>query len=457
MNIKNRIFIIFVILSSFLISCGANKNVDTKEVLITGKIEPKIKSGEDVTFYIATDIHYLSKSLTDGGEAFQNFIDSGDGKQLKYIDEITDAFINDIKKNRPQVLIISGDLTNNGEKKSHEDLAKKLKIVEDSGTSVYVIPGNHDILNPWAREFKEDKQLKTDYISDKDFEDIYGEYGYKEAISRDKNTLSYLSAPSEDVWLLMLDTCQYKDNEKNKKPQTDGRITDETYKWVEECSKLAKDNDAELVTVMHHNLMDHSEVVKDGFTLNDNQKAINNFLSNEIKFTLSGHIHVQDISSYKNPESSKKIYDITTGALSVYPQKYGVLKYSSPNKAFDYSTEWVNVEDWAKENKNTDTNLLRFKEYSKKAFGDKAADMAYINLADVKGYSIEQINLMSETFKELNLKYFEGTENIDNESILNSEGYKLWQTNPPGFLAKYIQSISSDKDTDDNNLHIDNK
>ncbi|MNO78721.1 3',5'-cyclic adenosine monophosphate phosphodiesterase CpdA [compost metagenome] len=266
-----------------------------------------------------------------------------------------------------------------------------------------------------------------------------------------------MSAPSEDVWLLMLDTCQYKDNEKNKKPQTDGRITDETYKWIEECRKLAKDNDAELVTVMHHNLMDHSEVVKDGFTLNDNQKAINNFLSNEIKFTLSGHIHVQDISSYKNPESSKKIYDITTGALSVYPQKYGVLKYASPNKAFDYSTEWVNVEDWAKENKNTDTNLLSFKEYSKKAFGDKAADMAYINLADVKGYSIEQINLMSETFKELNLKYFEGTENIDNESILNSEGYKLWQTNPPGFLAKYIQSISSDKDTDDNNLHIDNK
>jgi hypothetical protein len=98
MNIKNRIFIIFVIFSSFLISCGANKKVDTKEVLITGKIEPKVKSGEDVTFYIATDIHYLSKSLTDGGEAFQNFIDSGDGKQLKYIDEITDAFINDIKK-----------------------------------------------------------------------------------------------------------------------------------------------------------------------------------------------------------------------------------------------------------------------------------------------------------------------------------------------------------------------
>lgn len=457
MHIRNRIFVIFVILTSFLISCGAPKNSDTKETIKLGKIEPKIKSGEDITFYVATDIHYLSKDLTDGGEAFQSFIDSGDGKQLKYIDEITDAFVNDVKKNSPQVLIISGDLTNNGEKKSHEDLADKLKKVEKSGTSVYVIPGNHDILNPWAREFKEDEQLKTDYISDKDFTSIYGEYGYKEAISRDKNTLSYLSAPSEDLWLLMLDTCQYENNEKNKKPQTDGGITDETYKWIEDCSKLAKENNAELVTVMHHNLIDHSEVIREGFTLNDNQKAINNFLNEGIKFTLSGHIHVQDISSYKKTDTSKKIYDIGTGALSVYPQKYGVIKYSGKDKGFDYSTEWVNVEGWAKENNNTNPNLVNFKEYSKKAFGDKAADMAYSNLADVKGYSIDQMNLMSETFRQLNLKYFEGTENIDNESILNSEGYKLWQTNPPGFLAKYIQDISSDKDTDDNNLHIDNE
>ena len=41
-------------------------------------------------------------------------------------------------------LILSGDLTFNGEKKSHEELAEKFKKVEKSGAPVMVIPGNHD-------------------------------------------------------------------------------------------------------------------------------------------------------------------------------------------------------------------------------------------------------------------------------------------------------------------------
>jgi 3',5'-cyclic AMP phosphodiesterase CpdA len=123
------------------------------------KKDYKIKSGKDIVFYTATDLHYLSKGLTDNGEAFNKFISSGDGKQLKYIDEIFNAFTYNIKTTKPDVLIISGDLTNNGEKQSHLDLAKKLKTIEESGTPVYVIPGNHDISNPYARGFKDDNSL----------------------------------------------------------------------------------------------------------------------------------------------------------------------------------------------------------------------------------------------------------------------------------------------------------
>lgn len=455
-NKKGGLLLVLMIVVSVFIGCSNFDNTPNEDMFNLDQIATNIKSGEDITFFIATDIHYLSEDLTDKGEAFDRFINTGDGKELRYIDEITDAFINDIIKKRPEVLIISGDLTNNGEKKSHEDLAEKLKKVEESGTSVYVIPGNHDILNPWAREFKDDTQLKTEYINDKDFSKIYYEYGYKEAVSRDKNTLSYLAAASEDVWLLMLDTCQYKNNESTKKLQVDGRITDETYEWIQKCSELAREKNAKIVTVMHHNLVDHSDVINEGYTLNDNEKAIKEFLNNNLQLVLSGHIHIQDISSYNSSEDNKTIYDVTTGALSVYPQKYGVLKYNQEDKSFDYKTEWVNVEEWSKEKSVTDSNLIKFKEYSKKAFADKAEDMAYFNLAEYGLYSIEEINSMSEVMRELNLKYFEGTENINNEYILNSEGYKLWNTNLSGFLPNYVKSVSSDNDMDDNNLHIDN-
>ena len=178
----------------------------------TTKINPKIKANKNVTFFIASDMHYLAKSLSDGGKAYKTFIETGDGKQLNYIEEIMNAFVVDIKNKKPDVLILSGDLTTNGEKASHIELAKKLKEVESSGTSVYVIPGNHDVFNPYARNFKGDKQYKTDYISDSDFSKIYADFGYNDAVLRDKNTLSYLSATSSDTWLLMLDTAKYEDN-----------------------------------------------------------------------------------------------------------------------------------------------------------------------------------------------------------------------------------------------------
>ena len=290
------------------------------------KPEAIIKADKDINFYITTDIHYLSKDLTDNGEAFNKFVSTGAGKQLGYIDEILSAFTYQVKNKKPDVLIISGDLTNNGEEKSHVDLANKLKEVEKSGTAIYVIPGNHDILNPWAREFKEDKQYVTESIKEKDFSEIYKEFGYDEAILRDKNTLSYLAMPSEDVWLLMLDTNQYEDNSVLGFPQTDGKITDQTFAWIKKCNVLAKEKGAKVITVMHHSLLNHSDVIQEGYTINDNEEVIKQFQNSNLDLILSGHIHIQDISSYK--KDAGKIYDIATGSLAVYPHQYGMLNYS---------------------------------------------------------------------------------------------------------------------------------
>ena len=84
---------------------------------------------------IATDIHYLAKELTDFGPAFEEMVQSGDGKAITYVWEITDAFLEEVIARKPQALILSGDLTLEGEQLSHEALAKKLKRVEDSGIS----------------------------------------------------------------------------------------------------------------------------------------------------------------------------------------------------------------------------------------------------------------------------------------------------------------------------------
>lgn len=412
--------------------------------------ESKIKSGEEVTYFIATDTHYLAENLTDDGEAFQKFVNSGDGKQLTYIHEIMDAFANNIKKKKPDVLIISGDLTSNGEKESHLELAKRLKEIEKMGTSVYVIPGNHDILNPYARGFKGDKQYRTDYINKKDFSKIYKKFGYKEAISRDKTTLSYLAAPSEDTWLLMLDTAQYKNNLTLGYPQIDGNISPETLDWIKECGDLAKSKGAKLIPVMHHNLLDHSKRISKGFTVNNNEDVIKVFQEYEISLALSGHTHIQDI---KNKDNS--IYDIVTGCISVYPQKYGVLKYS-PRSGIDYSTESVDVEGWSKAKGIVDENLNNFNEVSREFYGDMIYSKVVSRLGITDFYTTKELKLMGETYKTLYLRYYEGEREIVTEEIRNSPGFKLWLNSEEAPFQSNVLRLVTTNGENNNKLHIPN-
>ncbi|MFR4122904.1 MAG: metallophosphoesterase family protein, partial [Clostridium sp.] len=114
------------------------------------KAEP-MKNGKRIV--LMTDIHYLADSLTDKGEEFQYMVEHGDGKLTNYVWEITDAAFEQVEALSPDVIILSGDLTLNGEKESHKELAKKLEQVEKDGIQVVVIPGNHDINNRNAASF----------------------------------------------------------------------------------------------------------------------------------------------------------------------------------------------------------------------------------------------------------------------------------------------------------------
>lgn len=446
---KQTIIILFLILTVVLLGWNFTQKANRED----GNSNNKILSREDITFFVATDIHYLSDKINDGGKAFKEFVDSGDGKQLYYIDEILEAFIFDIERKNPNVLIISGDLTNNGEEDSHIDFAKKLKKIEEKGTSVYVIPGNHDISNPWVRGFKEEHQYVVDSINEEDFSEIYSEFGYQEAVSKDKESLSYLAAPSEDIWLLMLDTSKYKNNEKLGYPQTDGEFSPSTLDWIRESHELAKEKGATILTVMHHNLLNHSDVIQRGFTLNNNEEALELFQDYNVNLSLSGHIHVQDISSTQKGE--RKVYDIATGSMAVNPHQYGVISYDYENHSLDYQTSNVEVEYWSIEKEIQDHYLQNFTDYAEEFFAEFAYEMAYENLQSEDQFSEGEKKAMAEIMRTLNVRYFAGTEHLNSNDLFSKEGYLLWEKSTSPFLSRYIKSISNDLDTNDNQLHIE--
>lgn len=62
-----------------------------------------------------------------------------------------------VKKDDPDVLLISGDLTKDGEREGHEALAGILeRFEEETGAQVYITPGNHDLNNSNAMNFNTD-------------------------------------------------------------------------------------------------------------------------------------------------------------------------------------------------------------------------------------------------------------------------------------------------------------
>ncbi|MEL7658790.1 MAG: metallophosphoesterase, partial [Bacillota bacterium] len=132
---------------------------------MVAKGQEPLKRGEDLRIVVATDIHYLSPKLRDGGEVEKYVYENGDGKEIGNMDLRLAAFTEDLRKDPPDVLVVTGDLTLNGEKKSHEDLAKIFKKIESYGVQVIVTPGNHDISNVYAREFKGDKVDYADTVS----------------------------------------------------------------------------------------------------------------------------------------------------------------------------------------------------------------------------------------------------------------------------------------------------
>lgn len=428
-----KVKFITTMLIFLLIMTSCNSN--TKQDHLT-----QSKGSQELNLFVATDLHYLNPDLHDNGQAFQDYIENGDSKLLNYSDPLAESFLKDVIQAKPDVVILSGDLTNNGEKKSHLELANKLKQIEDAGTRVYVIPGNHDILNPWARSFKTDGQYFTDYITPKEFTSIYENFGYDEAISRDRDSLSYIAQISDDLWLLMLDTSKYDNNVIMKIPQTDGEVSKETLEWIETNSQLAKDNKANIITVMHHNLVDHSDLASSGFTLNNAEEVLGVLVKSNISLVLSGHIHIQDIQSEQN------VYDIATSAFTVYPHQYGVLHYSPTEASVEYQTKQVDVEKWSAEAGINSQDLLHFNSYARDFFYTDSYRKAYKAL-DAQGYTEAEKTEMAKTMAELNLLYFSGNASEIGDSIKNSDGVVQWKKANSQFLKSYVLSmLNSDKE-----------
>ena len=362
-----------------------------------------------VKLMVASDLHYLSPTLTDNGERFQAVMAAGDSKVTEYSEEIVDTLIQKAEEEKPDALLVSGDLTFNGEWISLNELKDKFTALEDEGIPVLVIPGNHDIDYPYAYGYDGADYYPVQDISQADFTSMMGAFGYDDAQLHDSSSFSYCTQVTDALWLLFLDANTEADP---------GELSKETLTFAEDVLKQAAAEGATVIPVTHQNVLPPSDLFSRGFVINNSDEVKKLFKKYNISLCLSGHAHLQHTSEEDG------LTQIITESLSVYPLQYGILTVSGNN--------------WHYENRELGIR----KEESKQRFDANTLSqvdevLERLNLSEDEKKAMEDIAITA------NEEFFSGKQMTLNK---DDPAYQLWvKYAPDSFWTIYLSSILCDQ------------
>lgn len=307
------VFTLMIALIAGVIGFGNTDIVDASEFL-----------SSDIVIAHITDVHYFpfeDCNIDDPTSKDTDYykLTCSDTKLIREAGTIFNATILNIITQKPDYLIVSGDLTSNGELLAHYDVANGLRYLQNEirktneNFQVFVIPGNHDIYNPTAARFDADGNIYTgdDNFTDAEtFAQIYAGLGYpniseysnqdelKNTFTSKNNTFGFTSQyivsdnaenidylyyydeigfPVKDYdkavnclsYIAIVNDIDYVFNcmdstERNAndstfgfKQITGGRVSADVLNWYKENTINEKNNNFTIVGTVHHNIAPH--------------------------------------------------------------------------------------------------------------------------------------------------------------------------------------------------------
>lgn len=368
---------------------------------------------EPLEIWVWADIHYLASSLHDDGTVFRQLVEQGDGKVPEYSEAIADEFIRLCLERHPDAVVIPGDLTYNGERISLQELSEKLKTLQDSGIPVLVIPGNHDLMYPYARSYFGSNARKTPAISPEDFRKDCGAFGWEQAVARDSVSFSYVYALTDDVELMFLDA---------NTPAAPGSVPDSTLAWAKKQLAWAKEDGKTVITVTHQSLLAQNKFMTKGFIISNHSNVESLLRKYGVTLNLSAHIHIQ------HTVTEDGLTDIATGCASVVPLRYGILNIGMDRSQWEYIPGHLEI----LQQEATD----RFTTCMTRQIADTLTG---------RDIPEEDFDYMVEFMMDLNRAYFAGEiTDRDVDAVRQTEGYLKWKTyGRDTSWYQYIESILS--------------
>lgn len=278
---------------------------------------------------IISDIHYYSKKTGVTGKAFEKE-NAKTPNDLYNCEDILSALMDQLAKDEPEIVLVSGDVTTRAEVEAHEGVIKLLRSLKARGKRVYVITATHDFHDgDVTRKFVGDEAVTVPAVKRDELYDMYREFGPDEALSVHRDSMSYIVQLCDGYRLFALN------DDRNHKGASG--FSDDLWSWIEEQIEDAKKNGQFIIPMTHHPMLSPSpfyKVIGGGNIMGEAERRIDEFTELGVNYMFTGHTHMQDIS-YKYTENGKIFYDITTAAAVGYPATFRQATFDPKNGIID--------------------------------------------------------------------------------------------------------------------------
>jgi 3',5'-cyclic AMP phosphodiesterase CpdA len=397
-------------------------------------------------FIVFTDPHLYHPSLGTTGSALQEYLNA-DRKLLLESMEVMEEAVRQILEKAPQFVLVGGDMTKDGELVCHQLAANYMAILEEAGIPVYVVPGNHDVLNHHAFRYSGEETEPVPSVTPEQFSEIYAAYGFDEAVLRDPDSLSYVVEPVAGLWIVALDSCCYREQiAEDEEPIVDGKLYPETLIWLQNVLERSVRRNKAVLVLLHHQLMEHynSEQKYYDNTIIDNYQEISKLLADYgVRLAFSGHDHAQDITMARWPENRRFLYDVGTGSLVTCPSPYRIVQIYEDQTCLITSHLITSIPSHPDD----------FQDYMRTTINNNISGIA---MSVLRGYLVSKksARLIAPQVAEAFVAHYIGDENPPS-TVLNDEGVGLWGKIVLGTQKDLIYGLWEDLEPPDTSIRID--
>ena len=212
--------------------------------------------------------------------------------------------VSEINHLNPDMIILTGDITNNGYYDEFKQATRYLQMFE---APLFAVPGNHDSRN----------------LGYQTFEDLIGERSWKLTLG-EKVTVMGLDSSSPD--------------------EDKGHIGTPQHMWLEHQLDECVINENFSIVAMHHHVVPIPQTGRERNVLSDAGDVLKTLTTHEVDLVLSGHKHVPNIWKINNTvisnsgslssiklrgknKNSYNVYNITDNEIEIFMHYVGGEKF----------------------------------------------------------------------------------------------------------------------------------